>query len=145
MKIVIQRVSNAKVEVEGTTVGSIGLGVLVLVGITHNDTIEQVTWLANKLVNLRIFEDTQGKMNLSLLECNGEALIISQFTLYADATGGRRPSFTRAAQPELAKQLYEKFIEAVQKEGVKVQTGIFGADMKVSLLNDGPVTLILER
>lgn len=101
--------------------------------------------MANKLINLRIFEDAQGKINQSLLERNGHALIISQFTLYADCSAGRRPSFTRAAQPELAKQLYEKFIEEVKKGGIKVQSGIFGAEMKVSLLNDGPVTLMLER
>ncbi len=145
MKLVIQRVLNAKVEVEGKEVGAIGPGVLVFVGITHNDAIDQVCWLANKLINLRIFEDAQGKINQSLLECNGEALIISQFTLYADCSGGRRPSFTQAAQPELANQLYEKFIEEVRKGGIKVQCGIFGADMKVSLLNNGPFTVSLER
>ncbi|PJD97247.1 MAG: D-tyrosyl-tRNA(Tyr) deacylase [Parachlamydia sp.] len=145
MKLVVQRVSQAKVEVEGKTVGAIGPGVVVLIGITHDDTTNQAIWLANKLINLRIFEDAEGKINQSLLEINGQALIISQFTLYADCSGGRRPSFTQAARPELAKQLYEKFIEEVQKGGVKVQTGIFGAEMQVSLLNDGPVTLILER
>jgi len=145
MKIVIQRVSHAQVEVEGNTVGAIGPGVVVFIGITHGDTVHQAFWLANKVINLRIFEDAQGKINQSLLECNGQALIISQFTLYADFSGGRRPSFTQAAQPELAKQLCEKFLEEVQKSGVKVQSGIFGAKMKVSLLNDGPVTLILER
>lgn len=145
MKIVVQRVSQAKVEVEGKTVGAIGPGVVVLIGITHDDTTNQAIWLANKLINLRIFEDVQGKINQSILEINGQALIISQFTLYADCSGGRRPSFTQAARPELAKQLYEKFIEEVQKGGVKVQAGIFGAEMQVSLLNDGPVTLILER
>lgn len=145
MKIVVQRVSNAGVEVEGKNVGVIGPGVVVFIGITHGDTINQAIWLANKLINLRIFEDAQGKINQSLLECNGDALIISQFTLYANYSGGRRPSFTRAAQPELAKQLYEKFIQEVQKSGIQVQSGIFGAEMKITLLNDGPVTLILER
>lgn len=145
MKLVVQRVSQARVEVEGKTVGAIGPGVVVLIGITHDDTTNQAIWMANKLINLRIFEDAQGKINQSLLEINGQALIISQFTLYADCSGGRRPSFTQAARPELAKQLYETFIEEVQKGGVKVQSGIFGAEMQVSLLNDGPVTLILER
>lgn len=145
MKIVVQRVLKAEVEVNGSIIGSIGQGVLVFVGITHSDTVNQVNWLVNKLINLRIFEDIQGKMNQSLLECHGQALIISQFTLYADYLGGRRPSFTQAAQPEKAKQLYEKFINEVEEGGVKVQSGVFGADMKVSLLNDGPVTLILER
>lgn len=145
MKIVIQRVSSAEVRVEGESVGAIGQGVVVLIGITHADTLSQAVWLANKLINLRIFQDAHGKINKSLLECNGQALIISQFTLYADCSGGRRPSFTQAAQPELAKQLYEKFMEEVQKGGIEVQSGIFGADMQVSLVNDGPVTLILER
>lgn len=145
MKTVIQRVSNAEVKVEDKSVGSIGPGVVVFIGITQSDTINQAVWLANKLIHLRIFEDTQGKINRSLLECRGQALIISQFTLYADCSEGRRPSFTRAAQPELAKQLYEKFIEEVKKGGIEVQSGVFGAEMKVSLLNDGPVTLILER
>ena len=145
MKIVVQRVSQAKVEVEGKSVSAIDLGVVVLIGITHGDTANQAVWLANKLINLRIFADGQGKINQSLLECNGQALIISQFTLYADCSCGRRPSFTEAAQPDLAKQLYEKFIEEVRKGGIDTQSGIFGADMKVSLTNDGPVTLILER
>lgn len=145
MKIVIQRVSNAEVEVEDKIVGAIGLGAVVFIGITHGDTINQAIWLAKKLINLRMFADEQGKINQSLIECHGQALIISQFTLYADHSGGRRPSFTQAAQPVLAKQLYENFIEEVQKGGIKVQSGIFGAEMKVSLLNDGPVTFILER
>jgi D-tyrosyl-tRNA(Tyr) deacylase len=145
MKILVQRVKHANVEVDSKIVGTIGPGVLVFIGVTHEDTKEQVTWLANKLINLRIFEDDQGKLNRSLFDCKGVALIISQFTLYGDCTDGRRPSFIQAARPELAKQLYEEFIEEVQKGGVAVQTGIFGADMKVSLLNDGPVTLMIER
>lgn len=145
MKIVIQRVSHAQVEVEGKIVGSIGPGVLVFIGVTHDDTAVQAAWLANKLINLRMFEDAHGKINQSLLECKGEALVVSQFTLYADFSGGRRPSFTQAAQPELAKNLCEKFVEEMHNGGVKVQKGIFGAEMKVSLLNDGPVTFILER
>lgn len=145
MKILIQRVAQAQVEVDSTIVGSIGPGALAFVAATHDDTTAEVTWLANKFVNLRMFEDEQGKMNRSLLECNGKALIVSQFTLYADCTTGRRPSFTQAAPPELAQHLYEKFVEEVRKTGIVVETGIFGAEMKVSLLNDGPVTLFLER
>ena len=145
MKIVVQRVSSASVEVEGEKIASIGSGVVVFIGITHSDTVNQAIWLANKLINLRIFENSLEKINQSLLEYNADVLVISQFTLYADCTAGRRPSFTRAAQPEFARQLYEKFIEEVKKGGVKVLSGTFGADMKVSLLNNGPFTIILER
>ncbi len=145
MKILIQRVSFAKVEVDHKIVGEIGSGVLVFVGITHTDTAMESAWLANKLIHLRIFEDAQGKINQSLIDEKGAALIISQFTLYADCSDGRRPSFIKAAPPEIAKPLYEKFIEDVKKSGIPVETGIFGAEMKVSLLNNGPVTLILEK
>lgn len=145
MKILIQRVTHANVDVENKTVGAIGPGALVFVGVTHGDTASQAAWLANKFINLRIFHDEQGKINRSLLEINGKALIISQFTLYADCSDGRRPSFTQAAQPKLAKHLYENFIEEVRKGGILVETGIFGAEMKVSLLNDGPFTIMLER
>ena len=145
MKIVIQRVSEAKVEVAGELVGAIGRGVLVFIGITHTDTIAEAQWLANKLVHLRIFEDENGKMNKSLIEQKGGALIVSQFTLYGDCSAGRRPSFIQAAEPSAAQALYKKFGEEIRKTGIDVHTGIFGADMKVSLLNDGPVTLILER
>lgn len=145
MKIVVQRVSLASVEVEGKIVGAISEGVLVFVGITHSDTAAQATWLANKLVGLRIFEDAHGKLNQSLLERKGSALIVSQFTLYADCSEGRRPSFTQAAPPDISKPLYEQFVEEVRKTGIPVETGVFGAEMKVSLVNDGPVTLILER
>lgn len=145
MKILIQRVAHAKVDVDGKTVGMIGEGLLVFVGITHSDTKAQAAWLANKLINLRIFEDAQGKINQSLIDRKGAALIISQFTLYADCSEGRRPSFTQAAPPEIAKPLYEQFVKEVQQGGVAVETGVFGAEMKVSLLNDGPVTLLLER
>jgi D-tyrosyl-tRNA(Tyr) deacylase len=144
MKIVIQRVTQASVEVESKVVGTIGPGVLVFLGVTHGDSVDQCIWLANKLINLRIFEDEQGKMNRSLFETKGGVLIISQFTLYGDCSTGRRPSFTEAAAPELAKQLYKKFVEEVRKSGLSVQTGIFAAEMKVALVNDGPVTLILE-
>ncbi len=145
MKILIQRVSQASVEVSAAVVGRIGVGVLVFIGITHSDTADQVTWLANKLIHLRIFEDDQGKINQSLIDRQGSALIISQFTLYADCESGRRPSFTQAAPPVMAKQLYDQFIEQVRKGGVPVETGVFGADMRVSLINEGPVTLLLER
>ncbi len=145
MKLLIQRVSHAKVEVDHKVVGAIQEGLLVFVGITQKDTVEQAAWLANKLVHLRLFEDSQGKLNLSLIDKKSSALIISQFTLYADCNDGRRPSFSHAAPPDLARPLYEQFITEVQKNGVPVETGIFGANMKVSLLNDGPVTIMLEK
>lgn len=145
MKILVQRVSEASVNVDGKTVGSIGPGVLVFIGITHTDTEQQASWLASKLVHLRIFEDAEDKLNLSLLDQKGAALLVSQFTLYGDCGEGRRPSFTQAARPELAQKLYEYFIAEVRKAGVPVQTGIFGAEMQVSLINDGPVTLLVER
>lgn len=145
MKILIQRVTQASVEVKGEVVGSIGPGVLVFVGITHTDTASEVAWLVNKLINLRIFEDAEGKMNQSLLDRKGSALIISQFTLYADCSEGRRPSFIQAAPPVIAKHLYELFINEVRKSGTEVATGIFGAEMKISLINDGPVTMMIER
>jgi D-tyrosyl-tRNA(Tyr) deacylase len=145
MKIIIQRVSQASVEVESRIVGAIDAGVVVLVGFTHSDTAAEAAWLANKLIHLRIFEDEFGKINHSVIDCKGAALIVSQFTLYGDCKDGRRPSFTNAAPPEMAKQLYEQFIKEVRKGGIPVETGIFGAEMKVSLINDGPVTLILEK
>ena len=145
MKLVIQRVKNAKVEVEGNIVGKIGKGFLVLVGITHTDTKQEADYLVKKLCKLRIFEDENGKMNLGLKDVGGELLIISQFTLYADCSEGNRPSFVNAAKPEMANVLYEYFCEECKKNEIKVETGIFGADMKVSLLNDGPVTIILEK
>jgi D-tyrosyl-tRNA(Tyr) deacylase len=145
VKILIQRVSEAKVEVDRKTVGKIEEGVLVFLGITHKDTQAEATWLAKKLVNLRIFEDDQGKINQSLIERKGSALIISQFTLYADCNEGRRPSFTQAAAPDMAKPLYEYFVSEVKQNGINVETGEFGAEMKVFLLNDGPFTVLLER
>lgn len=125
--------------------GKIEEGVLVFLGITHKDTQAEATWLAKKLVNLRIFEDDQGKINRSLIERKGSALIISQFTLYADCNEGRRPSFTQAAAPDMAKSLYEYFVSEVKQNGINVETGEFGAEMKVFLLNDGPFTVLLER
>jgi len=145
MKLVVQRVKNAKVEVEGKTVGSIGKGFLVLLGVTHADTKKEADYLVKKLCNLRVFEDENGKMNLGLKEIEGEVLMISQFTLYADCTGGNRPSFVNAARPEIAEPLYEYFCEECRKNNIHVEKGIFGADMKVSLLNDGPVTIVLEK
>ncbi len=145
MKIVIQRVKNAKVEVENQVVGKIGKGFLVLVGVTHNDTKEQASYLAKKLCNLRVFTDENDKMNLGLKDIEGELLIVSQFTLYADCLKGNRPSFIEAAKPEQAKQLYEYFCCECEKNNSKVEKGIFGADMQISLVNDGPVTIILEK
>ncbi len=144
MRAVVQRVSSGSVEVEGTIVGRIENGLVVLLGITYADTGAEADYLAEKIVNLRIFEDTAGKMNRSLIETGGAMLIISQFTLYGDCRKGRRPSFVAAARPEQAIPLYEQFIDSVRKKGVVVECGEFGAHMKVSLVNDGPVTLIVE-
>ena len=145
MKFVIQRVKNAQVDVDNKTVGKIDNGFLVLIGITHTDTKEIADYLVKKLINLRVFEDENGKMNLSLSDIKGSLLLVSQFTLYADCSGGNRPSFTEAAKPDYANELYEYIISECKKKVDKVETGIFGADMKVSLINDGPVTIILEK
>ena len=145
MKIVVQRVKNAQVDVEGKTVGKIGKGFLVLLGVTHSDTKEQADYLVKKLCKLRVFTDENDKMNLALKDVNGELLIVSQFTLYADCSEGNRPSFIEAARPEQANELYEYFCLECEKNGIHVEKGIFGADMKVSLLNDGPVTIIIEK
>lgn len=146
MKLVIQRVLNSQVDVDGKTVGKIGKGFMVLCGITHQDSEKEADILARKLCNLRVFEDENGKMNLSLKDVGGELLIISQFTLYADSmSSGNRPSFIAAARPEKAEPLYEYFIKKCKAEGIHVEKGIFGADMKVSLINDGPVTILMEK
>ena len=145
MRLVVQRVSNAKVEVENNTIGSIKNGFLVLLGVGNDDETANADYLLKKLVNLRVFTDEQGKMNLSLMDIQGELLIVSQFTLYADCKKGNRPSFTNAAPPEKAKQLYEYFVLQTKNLGLKVETGSFGAHMKVELLNDGPVTILLEN
>lgn len=145
MKIVVQRVKNARVEVEGKTVGKINQGFLVLLGVTHGDTKEQADYLVKKLCNLRVFKDENDKMNLGLKDINGELLIVSQFTLYADCSNGNRPSFINAGKPEQAEELYEYFCEKCSENNIHVEKGIFGADMKVSLLNDGPVTIIIEK
>jgi D-aminoacyl-tRNA deacylase len=144
MRAVVQRVRSARVTVEGAVVGEIGKGLLVLLGITHGDSSEQADWLAEKVVGLRIFEDDAGKMNHSLDEIGGAMLIVSQFTLYGDCRKGRRPSFVEAAPPDVATPLYEGFIRAVRELGVTVGTGRFGAMMQVELVNDGPVTLIVD-
>lgn len=146
MKLVVQRALESKVEVDNKIVGKIKNGFVVLCGITHDDTEKEADILARKLCNLRVFEDENGKMNLSIKDVKGELLIISQFTLYADSmSSGNRPSFIAAARPEKAEPLYEYFLEKCRSEGVPVESGIFGADMKVSLINDGPVTIILEK
>jgi len=145
MKLVIQRVKSANVKVDGKTVGEIEKGFLVLIGIKNGDTKEQADYLSKKLCNLRVFQDENGKMNLSLKDVDGKLLIVSQFTLYGDCTQGNRPSFIEAARPEEAIPLYEYFCDKCKENGIDVQKGIFGADMKVELLNDGPVTIIIDK
>lgn len=145
MKAVIQRVTHASVKVDGKTVGSCGQGFLILLGVMAGDDEKEADKLVNKTVNLRIFEDENGKMNLSSLDIGGEMLVVSQFTLCADCTHGRRPSFTPSAPPDEANRLYEYFVLRLKENGIShVETGVFGADMKVELLNDGPVTIILD-
>ena len=144
MRFVIQRVSNASVKVEEKIVGSIEKGFLVLIGITHEDSIEIADKMVKKLLGLRIFEDEDGKTNLSLADVKGSLLLVSQFTLYADCKKGNRPSFTNAAKPEIANKLYEYIVSRCKDEVDIVEKGIFGADMKVSLLNDGPFTILLD-
>jgi D-tyrosyl-tRNA(Tyr) deacylase len=145
MKAVIQRVTSASVVVEGRTAAEIGHGILVLLGVEKGDRETQADWLAEKIAGLRIFSDTDGKMNLSVAEVGGELLVVSQFTLAGNCSKGKRPSFDTAAPPDVGKRLYEYFVGAVKRLSLPVQTGIFQADMKVHLVNDGPVTFILER
>ena len=146
MRVVVQRVTEASVSVDGEIVGQVGCGVAILLGVAHADGEEHARWLAHKIAGLRIFEDDEGKMNRSLLDVGGGALVISQFTLYGNCRKGRRPSFTDAALPELAQGLYEQFVMFMIQEGVSpVARGVFGAHMLVHIHNDGPVTLILER
>jgi len=144
LRSVVQRVSWSEVKVDGQVKGKIGEGLCVLLGVTHGDSDRDVAWMAEKLVNLRIFEDDQGKMNRSVKDVEGEILLVSQFTLYGDARKGRRPSFTSAAPPDQAERLYEALGDALREQGVPVETGVFQAMMQVSLCNEGPVTLILD-
>jgi D-tyrosyl-tRNA(Tyr) deacylase len=144
MRALVQRVARAEVQVAATTVGTIERGLLVLLGVRESDTQRDVEYLAAKVVTIRIFEDEQGKMNRDVQEVQGAVLVVSQFTLYGDCRKGRRPSFTQAARPEVAQQLYEAFLAAVARHGVPVAHGTFGAHMAVRLVNDGPVTLLLE-
>jgi D-tyrosyl-tRNA(Tyr) deacylase len=145
MRAVVQRVSRASVTVDGETVGKIGPGLMILLGVTHNDGPAEADWLARKIAGLRVFEDREGKLNLSVLDVEGEALVVSQFTLYAHTRKGRRPSFIEAAQPEIAAPLVERFAATLRGHGISVESGVFGAHMLVEIHNDGPVTLILER
>jgi len=144
MRAVIQRVSRSQVKVDGAITGEIKRGLLVLLGITHDDTKEKAIWLADKCANLRIFPDQEGKMNLNVVEAGGGILVVSQFTLYGDCSKGKRPGFSAAARPEIAEPLYQEFSKRLRLLGINTQNGIFGADMEVELLNDGPVTLIAE-
>jgi D-tyrosyl-tRNA(Tyr) deacylase len=145
MRVVLQRVNSGRVTVEGGVIAEIGLGVVILLGIGHGDGEEQARFLAGKIANLRIFEDECGKINRSLLDVGGQAVVVSQFTLYADTRKGRRPSFTDAAPPEEASQLVERFTVLLGEQGVPTQTGEFGAHMLVEIANDGPVTIWMER
>ncbi|MEQ6121320.1 D-aminoacyl-tRNA deacylase [Reichenbachiella sp. MALMAid0571] len=145
MKVVIQRVIESSVLIDGEVHGKIDQGLMILLGIEHEDTEEDIVWLVKKILNLRIFDDHDGVMNKSVLDINGDILLISQFTLHASTKKGNRPSYILAAKPEVAIPLYERFIDHIQSEfGKKIQTGKFGADMKVSLINDGPVTIIMD-
>jgi D-tyrosyl-tRNA(Tyr) deacylase len=145
MRALLQRVSKASVKVEGQTISTIGKGLLILLGIGHGDADEQVKFLTEKIANLRVFEDEQGKTNLSILDVKGEAIVVSQFTLYADTRKGRRPSFIDAALPEIAEPLVNHFVDLLRGHGIPTQTGKFGAHMEVEIHNDGPVTIWLEK
>ena len=144
MRAVVQRVSSAYVDSEGVRTGEIGAGFCVLLGVTHTDDEGDAKWLASKIAGLRVFEDENGKLNLSLADVGGSLLVVSQFTLYGDCRKGRRPSFAYAARPELADPLYEKFVEFCRGLGINVQTGVFQTHMSVNIVNDGPVTLIID-
>ncbi|MNR80513.1 D-tyrosyl-tRNA(Tyr) deacylase [compost metagenome] len=145
MRIVLQRVSRAKVTVEGEVVGEVGPGLLLLVGIRTGDTLKEAQWLVQKCLGLRIWPDETGKMDRSVMDIGGSVLAVSQFTLYGDASRGRRPDFMQAARPETAQPLFDAFVAGLKAEGVPVATGVFGAHMDVELVNDGPVTLIIDR
>ena len=144
MRVLIQRCKNGFCDVDGKRVGSIDKGLVLLIGFTDGDSKDTIDWMVNKICNLRIFPDKEGVMNLSILDVEGKVLSISQFTLYADTKKGNRPSFSKALKPEFSKPLYLFFNEELRKEGIKVEEGIFGADMKIDLLNDGPITIILD-
>ncbi len=144
MRAVVQRVRSASVTVEGKIVGEIAHGFMVLLGVAGDDTQEDLNYISSKLVGLRVFEDDDGKMNRSIVEAGGAMLIVSQFTLYGDCRKGRRPSFIEAGRPEIAKPLYEQLVDEIRRQGIPVETGIFQAQMDVSLINDGPVTLLLD-
>ena len=144
MRAVVQRVSSSRVTVDDRVTGEINEGLLVLLGVTHEDTSKDVDYMIDKVLNLRIFEDENEKMNLSLKDIGGELLVVSQFTLYGDCRKGRRPNFTNAAKPDLANELYEEFIEKASKQNIKVGTGKFGANMMVELTNEGPVTILID-
>lgn len=144
MRVVVQRSKQASVEVDGQTVGKIEQGLVLLVGIRHEDTEADIKWMADKVANLRIFEDDEGKMNLSLMDIGGQILSVSQFTLYGDCRKGRRPNFMAAARPEQAESMYEQFNSLLREKGIEVQTGQFGAMMDVKLTNWGPVTLVID-
>ena len=145
MRLLIQRVSQASVTIDGQTISKIGKGLLILVGVGHNDGEAEAVFLSEKAANLRIFEDVEGKTNLSVLDIKGEAIVVSQFTLYANTVKGRRPSFIEAALPDVAEPLVQRFAELLQKHGVAIQTGKFGANMLVEIHNDGPMTIWLEK
>lgn len=145
MRLLLQRVSRAEVRVGGRVTGRINQGYLLLVGLTHSDTASQLEWMAEKIAGLRLFADADGKMNLGLSDVGGAVLVVSQFTLYGDSAKGRRPSFVDAARPEIAKPLYERFVALLRERALPVETGEFGAMMDVELVNDGPVTLWLEK
>lgn len=144
MRAVVQRVSKGSVEVEGSIVGAIDKGLMVLLGVSEKDSMEDVKYMADKILNLRVFDDEEGKMNYSLLDVKGELLLVSQFTLYGDCRKGRRPNYMAAAKPEIADQLYNEVVKLCRDQGVKTETGVFQADMKVNIINDGPVTLIID-
>ena len=144
MRCVVQRVSSASVTVEGKTVGSVGAGLMVLIGVSDTDTDTDLKYMAEKVPNLRIFDDENGVMNKSILDCGGSILAVSQFTLYGDARGGRRPSYFRAAKPEAANAFYERLVALWREKGIHVETGIFRTEMQVSLVNEGPVTILLD-
>jgi D-tyrosyl-tRNA(Tyr) deacylase len=144
MKVVIQRVKQASVEIDNSMYSKIYIGLLIFLGIEKGDSVEQAEYLTNKIVNLRIFNDENKKMNLSLIDIKGEILVVSQFTLVGDCSKGKRPGFDKAAKPEEAIPLYEKFIKLLKDKSINVQTGVFGADMQVSIINDGPVTFVIE-